>query len=445
MLRYVVTVAALCGLYLQAAGQSGSAGADKAPVRSEIIGYSTREGALGGNRDDESYYLPLSDFFTTQRNDRTQHRTMVEIPRRWLDREVFLHIEGGMPAMRIYVNDRYAGYAEDSRTPAEFDLTPLLHEDLNTIAVEPAAEPAAMRMEAGLPDNGRPAITTAYIYSQPRLRIADYRATIVPDSTGRHAVLSLDIVAANGYNYLEPLTIGYDIYSPEDQLKYYDMREIAVPGKGLDTLHFETPIYGAMERLWSEQSPKLYRVTMYVKRAGRITEYVTAQVGAGTTTWKDDRILRNGEPVTIRAVHYNASATEAQTSKELKALKAKKYNTIYVDYPQPNWFYNLCDSLGVYVIDQANNHAPGGDRKKGGAASNDPAFRDAFIRRVENMYLRNRNHSCIVGWSLGGDCGNGYNMYKAYQWLKSQDDSRPVLYRDAGGEWNSDLTLPAAQ
>ena len=136
-----------------------------------------------------------------------------------------------------------------------------------------------------------------------------------------------------------------------------------------------------------------------------------------------------------------SDADRKTTLAELKALKAKGNNTICPDYPQPGWFYDLCDELGLYVIDCANINAPEkrDDRKVGGTPSNDPSLADEYLERVKAMYYRSRNFTCVIAYSLGGPSGNGYNMYKAYQWLKSVEKSRPVIYSDTDGEWNSDL------
>ena len=125
-------------------------------------------------------------------------------------------------------------------------------------------------------------------------------------------------------------------------------------------------------------------------------------------------------------------------------MKSRGVNTIYVDYPQVYWFYDQCEQVGLFVVDQANLNVERGrnDRTIGGTPSNDPTLVDEYVDRVRRMYRRNRNRSCIIAWSLGGNSGNGYAMYKAYQWLKAQGDERPIVYRDADGEWNSDWQLP---
>ncbi|MBR2976262.1 MAG: hypothetical protein IKC57_05445, partial [Alistipes sp.] len=117
-------------------------------------------------------------------------------------------------------------------------------------------------------------------------------------------------------------------------------------------------------------------------------------------------------------------------------------NTICPSFPQPQWFYALCDSIGLYVIDCAAISSPstGDDRSLGGTPANAPELRDDYLRRVETMYHRAQNHPCIIAFSLGNaNSGNGYNMYKAYELLKSKGDSRAIIYVSADGEWNSDL------
>src|SRR5699024_7973769 len=84
----------------------------------------------------------------------------------------------------------------------------------------------------------------------------------------------------------------------------------------------------------------------------------------------------------------------------------------------------------------------------GGCLSNDPAWLPEYMERTQAMFYRSRNHPCIIAWSLGGDSGNGFNLYRTYMWLRAADPARPIVYRGAGGEWNNDLALctgPAPQ
>ena len=98
--------------------------------------------------------------------------------------------------------------------------------------------------------------------------------------------------------------------------------------------------------------------------------------------------------------------------------------------------------MGMYVIDCAAISSPskGDDRTVGGTPSNDPRLVEEYLRRVETMYRRAQNHVSIIAFSLGNaSSGNGYNMYKAYELIKSYNDSRPIIFEGADGEWNTDL------
>lgn len=415
-----------------------------APRRNEMISYSTRNAAEKGNRTAERYYLDIRGLLaSTETNEagETLRSYRVEIPLLWRDRDIFLHTEGGAAEKRVMVGEQEIGMCRDNRTPAEFLLTPWVGDGINTITIVTPAE-SDLRPAEMLGEN--PIEEQLFIYSQPPIHIHDIVVDARPDATGNHGVLTMDVVVSSSRRNTETISVGYDIYSPEKELKYYDVREAEVRANGLDTLRFETNIYGAMERLWSAENPKLYSLTLYLKRGGIISEYININVGFGTTGFADGQIIRNGRPIAISAARYNVSAGEKATEADLKALKKEKINTLYVDYPQPYWFYDICDRVGIYVVERANiNTDPkGGDRSRRGSLVNNPQWLDEFIERQAASYYRSRIHPCIIAWSLGGNSGSGYNMYKCYEWFKERETERAVVY--GNGEWNSDLTLPNA-
>lgn len=414
-----------------------------APHRSEFVTYSTRNAADKGNRAAEKYYIDLTKHLKMQGYSEAGHLISiyeVEIPLLWRDRVTFLHAEGGQAERLVRVNGRVVGESRDNRAPSEFDISRFIRDGVTRIEIinpkQSDERPAEMVAD-------HPTVDQLFLYSQPPIRIHDVIVSAKPDKGRKHGELKMQVVVGASVDKDDKVSVGYDIYSPEKELKYYDVREIELSGIGLDTLSFETNIYGAMERLWSAESPKLYDVTLYVKRGGIILEYLKLKVGFGDTTYADGKIYRNGTPVEIKAANYNSAATAKQTSTDLKALKKRGINTIYPDYPQPYWFYDLCDELGLYIIEQPNiNTDPkDGDRSRKGTLANNPKWLGDFLERAKASYFRVRNHPSIIGWSLGGPSGGGYNMYKCYEWFKEWEQERPIVYRD--GDWNSDLELPA--
>lgn len=442
--RLLTLLASLLTLSAMAQSSNNYTNEGIAPRRTEFISYSTRNAAEKGDRSVERYYLNLQYKQTQTLTNESGERVAlyeVEIPLVWRDRDIFLHTEGGAAEKRIEVNGTTVGSCRDNRTPSEFLISKYIKDGITQIAIISPAEcdlrPAEMLGENPLEEQ-------IFLYSQPPIHIHDILVSAKPNEEGRYGVLTMDVVVSSSRRTTEQISVGYDIYSPEKELKYYDLREVSVAGMGLDTLRFSTNIYGAMERLWSAESPKLYDVTLYLKRSGIISEYINIKVGFGTTSYADGQILRNGKPIDIRAAHYTTTSGAKTTEADIKALKKQNINTLYTPHPQPYWFYDICDRVGMYVVEQANiNTDPkGGDRSRKGTLANNPQWLNEFLGRVESSYYRVRIHPSIVAWSLGGNSGGGYNMYKCYEWLKERENARPVVY--GSGEWNSDLILPEA-
>ncbi len=442
------TLTTLCFLLVATAAMAQSSNGYTykgiAPRRTEFISYTTRNAAEKGDRSTERYYLNLKYKQTSSEvNEAGENVALyeVEIPLVWRDRDIFLHTEGGAAEKRVVVNGTTVGECRDDRTPSEFLISKYIKDGVTQIAIISPAE-CDLRPSEMLGEN--PLEEQLFIYSQPSIRIHDVIINAAPDQQNRHGVLQMDVIVNSSRRTAEQISVGYDIYSPEKELKYYDLREVTIGGMGLDTISFSTNIYGAMERLWSAESPKLYDVTIYLKRGGIISEYVNIKVGFGTTSYADGTLYRNGKPIEIRAAHFGTSGGAKATEADIRALKKQNINTLYIDYPQPYWFYDICDRVGMYVIEQANiNTDPkGGDRSRRGTLANNPQWLPEFTERLAASYYRVRIHPSVVAWSLGGDSGSGYNMYKCYEWLKEREKERPVVY--GSGEWNSDLKLPEA-
>lgn len=412
-----------------------------APLRTEFISYDIREEAEKGIREVSPFFLPLN-MFSTQRDGIEQLRTRVEIPYIWLDRELFLHVEG-IQAFYVGVNDKRVGYAQDSRLPHEFNITQAITNGLNTISLDIMKEGVGEQIETAITTAPK-STPTVFLYSQPKLRIEDFTFSTVADSSERHYQLKLNVALANSYNSPEKITFGYDIYSPQGKLLHYDMREVKLKGQGRDTIRFKETIYGAYQNLWSTQTPAQYKMMLYIKREGRMTEYIPLMAGFGSIKIEDSIIYRNGKPLSLNIASYNGAATSPEVTSELNKLKAHGVNTVILDYPQPWWFYDVCDKVGMNVIDQVNinTNFDTDNTNIGGALSNNPKWLEAFMYRLQNTYMRNRNHSSIIGISLGSKVGNGYNMYKCYQWLKDSQTPRAVIFSDAKGQWNNDISLP---
>lgn len=409
--------------------------------RTEFSVFDLREAALKSDHSKTERHIPFTPKTLEAVGKVEVVGETVEFPTAWSDYNVYIHIQNTIKAYDLVVNEELVASVEDSYTPADFLLSPYLRQGKNEILLL-LRRSECIELNSGSKSNLVEQFRGSYIFAQHRKHIYDYDARIVQSENGKGLSLELDILVRNDFNFEEVVLVGYDIYSPENKLIDYAVREFPVAGRTLDTLHIKTYLGEESRFLWSNAKPQLYRLTLYTKRDGKPREYISFRLGAGSTTFADGKILRNGKPITIKSAQYNARTTYAEALSEIKALRAKGINTLLPDNPQPEWFYDICDGLGMYVIERANINPveQSQNRKIGGTPSNNPALAGEYLARVKAMYYRTRNHSCIIAYALGGDqAGNGYNMYKAYQWLKGVEKERAVICTSADGEWNSDI------
>ena len=411
--------------------------------RTEFSVFDLREAALKSDHSKTERHIPFTPKTLEAVGKVEVVGETVEFPTAWSDYNVYIHIQNTIKAYDLVVNEQLVASVEDSYTPADFLLSPYLRQGKNEILLL-LRRSECIELNNGSKSNLVEQFRGSYIFAQHRKHIYDYDARIVQSENGKGLSLELDILVRNDFNFEEVVLVGYDIYSPENKLIDYAVREFPVAGRSLDTLHIKTYLGEESRFLWSNAKPQLYRLTLYTKRDGKPREYISFLLGAGSTTFADGKILRNGKPITIKSAQYNARTTYAEALSEIKALRAKGINTLLPDNPQPEWFYDICDGLGMYVIERANINPveQSQNRKIGGTPSNNPALAGEYLARVKAMYYRTRNHSCIIAYALGGDqAGNGYNMYKAYQWLKGVEKERAVICTSADGEWNSDIQI----
>ena len=412
--------------------------------RTEFICYDKRADAKSDIRTNNDKYIDLRPTlqFEGEGSVRAVYEQEIDVPASWNDYNAYLHTENIGGDYTIFVNGAQITSAIDRFTPTEIYISPYLVQGKNVVAVVIVEEPYMAAVAEGLTMPQRQQFDNCYIFAQRRLGIYDFNVRLVPDSLERFAELRLDVLVDNSFSSDEVIEVGYDIYAPDGKLMEYSVNDLALEKFTRDTLSFKPYIYNSNPNRWSPANPKLYDLTLYVKRSGILWEYIPLKVGFAQYGYTEDgAITAFGKPLTLKKEVYNAAADRATTEREIKALKQRGINCLMPDYPQPRWFYDICDRVGIYVIDCAAVASPScaDNRALGGTPANAPELVDEYLRRVESMYHRAQNHVCIIAFSLGKRAGNGYNLYKAYELLKSKGDSRAIIYEDAGGEWNTDL------
>ena len=412
--------------------------------RSEFITYDKREDAVADKRSETARYLDFKPVSVDVVDGAARFMQKFEVDGTMNDYNLFFHVENHSSAYTLYINNQLVAEVDDPYTPADFMVSRFLRQGVNEILMCMRRSYTPQLQENVFQPDFKE-FENSYLFAQRRLSVRDFDIVLEPDSTRKFGRLKLDVIVANDFNFEETIQIGYDIYNPKGKLMEFSVNSLTLDGRSMDTLSFNPYIYHAYDFKWGDGQRPLYDVMLYIKRNGMLWEYIPLKVGFGKTEYRDGKFYRFDKVVNIREKrHFNATADRQQTQKLIEQMRANGYNTLWPDYPQPKWFYDMCDKAGMFVIDCANISSPTNNlnRAVGGTPANDPVLVDEYIERVKAMYYRSRNHSCVIGFALSGsDSGNGYNMYKAFQWLKSVENRLPVFYPGADGEWNTDTGL----
>jgi len=405
------------------------------------------------------------------RNPVGSYRRTFTVPKKWDGREIFIVFDGVDSAFYLWINGEKVGYSQDSRTPAQFNITQYLREGQNILAAEVYRycdgyylEDQDMWRLSGIFRN-------VYIYAVPTLHIEDFFFNTELDDKYQDAELTVTAKVKNfnmqkvsspaleislldkesgrmilpdkgSYNIAKKL-IGAKLNGVNSQAK----QENIAPDQSVE-YSYSAQITNPAK--WSAEIPNLYVLVLTLKdEQGKTIEMVSCNVGFRKSEIKDGQLLVNGKPVLIKGVnrHEHDPDTGHYVSREsmiedILIMKQHNINTVRTShYPDvPEW-YDLCDEYGMYIIDEANieSHGMGyGDE----SLAKDPAWKEAHMARTVAMVERDKNHPCIIIWSLGNEAGDGVNTEATSAWIKKRDPSRPIHYERAEEKPHTDIVCP---
>ena len=379
----------------------------------------------------------------SEENEVGSYRRTFTIPAGWEGRRVILCCEGVISFYYAWVNGEFLGYNQDSKTPAEWDITDKLKKGENTIALEVYRWSAGAYLECQDMWRLSGIERDVYLYSTPKQYIADYKVTsILEKNTYKDGVFELDVTVEGAAAGIA--TIAYELQNEAGKTVLNGSQP--VKSRGLSNLiTFDEKRIPDVEK-WSAEHPNLYTLILELKDAnGKVTEVTGTKVGFRTSEIKDGRFCINGVPVLVKGVNRHEHSQLGRTvSKELmeediKLMKQYNINTVRNShYPAHPYWYQLCDRYGLYMIDEANIESHGMGYGPASLAK-DSTWLTAHMDRTHRMYERSKNHPAIVIWSLGNEAGNGINFERTYDWLKSVEKNRPVQYERAEENYNTDI------
>jgi beta-galactosidase len=367
-----------------------------------------------------------------------------ELPEGWTDRQVTLHFGGVSSAFYVWVNGKKVGYSEDSRLPAEFNVTSFLQSGENTVAVQ------VLRWSDGsyVEDIDHWRLSgmhrEVYLHAQPSIRFADFAVRTDLDAAYEDAELKIRPELANRTDEeLEGWQVQAQLYDSNQKavlaepmrVPATEITQETYPQRGnvdfaLMAAQVEDPLK------WTAETPHLYRLVLSLRSPeGEVVEATGTDVGFREVEIRDGQFLVNGEPVHLRGVnrhdhdeHRGKAITREGMVEDIKQMKRFNLNAARSShYPNnPEW-YKLANEYGLYIIDEANLevHALGGE------LSNDPIWATSFMERAVRMVERDKNHPSIVMWSLGNEAGSGPNHAAMAEWMRYTDPTRPIHYEGA--------------
>lgn len=378
------------------------------------------------------------------------YRKWVTVDKTWNNQQVIFHLGGAKSCCYLWVNGQFVGYSEDAKTGSEFDITPYVkfgEPNLFAMQVFKWSDGSYFECQDFWRLSGIE--REVFIYAQPKIHIQDYRVIADYDGTTRQGILDADIqVEVPLARKAQTIQVCLKLDGGPSAVKTIVVP--AAPSKDkIGTVEKQNVCFHlkvADVRPWSAEVPNLYGMDITLNDPkGRWLDYTSSYVGFRHVCIEDGLLKVNGQPVTIRGVNRHehdpltGHVATSRIAEDLKLMKAHNINTVRTcHYPNDPEFYLLCDYLGLYVIDEANaeSHAQGyGDR----SLAKRPDFLDATVARTRNMYERDKNHPCVIVWSLGNESGNGVCYEAAYDWLKAKDNSRPVQYERALYDRNTDI------
>jgi beta-galactosidase len=383
------------------------------------------------------------------------YRRMFTLPAGWLNlkerRRVVLHFAGCEGALFVYVNGYPVGISKDARTPAEFDITGLVKSggDNELLAVVTQWSDASFVedqdhwWQAGLQRE-------VFVYSTNNPHIQDVYAVadLISGKSAANGLLKIT-VKTGFYAEQHAGTLTVQLFNPVNRPIFTKplKAQFGEP-KSLDGGNHhpvgETRFQATIRRpkLWTAETPNVYRLVVTLSKDGSDqAESVACQIGFRKIEIRGRQLLINGKAPLIKGVNYHDHDDETgkyispeRFEADLQVMKQFNVNAIRTShYPKDAVFYDLCDRYGLYVIDEANIESHAFYHE----LCLDPRYTNHFIERVRAMVERDKNHPCVIFWSLGNESGYGPNHDAAAGYVRMADPSRPLHYEGAISIWSS--------
>ncbi len=379
------------------------------------------------------------------------YKHFFEIPGSWNGKEIFIHFGGVNSAFYLWINGKKAGYHEDSKTAAEFNITQLVKKGKNELAVEVFRWCDGSYLEcqdfwrlSGIERD-------VYLLAAPKeVRIQDFSVSAGLDKSYRDGLFDLDVVLSHKAEMTDLSSYTLKIKLLDGSRTIFEKEQSLASNSGKSqNLNFKTKVKDV--KRWSAEIPSLYSMVLLLKDdRKKIQQAVHSRIGFRSVEIKNGQLLVNGRAVLFKGTNRHEHdpvtghvVSEESMVRDIKIMKQNNFNAVRTShYPDDPLWYELCDKYGLYVIDEANIESHGYGYKPDETLGNKPEWKQSHLERIIAMVERDKNHPSVIIWSMGNEAGDGICFEAASEWIHKRDKSRPVHYERAGQRPHVDIVSP---
>ena len=396
--------------------------------RTRTIPYPSAELAAERDLAKQRYMEPIAEWESL---DDGSFEGVFTYPFSWIDRRIYLRVEGMMQPYEVLINDKSAGSATNGHVAVEFDITKIAKEDKNRVVLRPVNKEDGAAIECFDSSASQPAV---YVISQPRVRVRDiyWNAT-----RGMGDIVNVDFGVVMRNETLNPKMsrLHYELYVNDTVRLAGGRLDVKLDMHGVDTMRFGATLNDSL--LWHHSSPTQLSLRLENRIENRKSEVYDLAVALRELRYEDEVFYINGTATPMEwHVMSPMSDVAAVERAHAEGYYAIRFSAGFVN----DEVLTYCDNAGIYVALTApiNSSLSGESRKRGGNPSNDPRMRDEYVERVVSLVETTDRHASVVAYYMADDSANGICLYEAYLAMKRVAGARPVLYDDGGNEWNSD-------
>ncbi len=379
------------------------------------------------------YPFPIDPPFVPTENPTGSYRREFHVGPDWAGRRIILRFEGVDSVFWVWINGKAVGLSKGSRLPSEFDITKLVKQGVNTIAVRVSQWSDASYLEdqdmwwlSGI-------FRDVYVIATPAAHLYDVCARTELDKAYKDATLRVEATLANIGESADVTVEGKLLDAAGAEVASLSGKAKVAKGK---TAKVELSAAVANPRQWTAETPQLYTLLLTTKQSGKVTQAAAIKVGFRSVEIEGAVLKVNGQRVVFRGVNrhefdpdHGRTLSYETMLRDVLLMKRHNINSVRTShYPDDPRWYDLCDEYGLYLVDECDLETHGFHTDNWAKnPTNEPAWELACVDRMERMVMRDRNRPSIILWSLGNEAGFGVNHAKMKATANALD-SRPIHY-----------------